>query len=39
VLRSLLGDLRAKALEMLPRLIARWVMIPNQRTTWFSQEA
>ncbi len=39
VLLSLLGDLRAKALEQLPRLIARWLMIPNQRTTWFSQEA
>ena len=26
-------------LENLPRRIARWVMIPNQRSTWLSQEA
>ncbi|TWB87992.1 hypothetical protein FB106_11826 [Synechococcus sp. Ace-Pa] len=26
-------------LEMLPRRIARCVMIPNQRSTWLSQEA
>jgi hypothetical protein len=26
-------------LEKLPRRIARWVMIPNQRSTWLSQEA
>jgi len=26
-------------LEKLPRRIARCVMIPNQRSTWFSQEA
>ncbi len=26
-------------LEKLPRRMARWVMIPNQRSTWLSQEA
>jgi hypothetical protein len=26
-------------LENLPRRIARWVMNPNQRFTWLSQEA
>jgi hypothetical protein len=26
-------------LEKLPRRIARWVMMPNQRSTWLSQEA
>jgi hypothetical protein len=25
-------------LEKLHRLIARWVMIPNQRSSWFSHE-
>jgi hypothetical protein len=26
-------------LEKLPRRIARWVMMPNQRSTWLSQKA
>ena len=29
----------SKTLGKLPRRIVRWVMIPNQRSTWFSQEA
>ena len=33
------GDQLLDAGEALPRRIERWVMIPNQRSTWFNQEA
>jgi hypothetical protein len=38
-LLPLRGQPAARTLEKQPRWIARWVMIPKQRSTWFSQEA